>query len=490
LAKERNDLCALGLVAAREKLRSKEISAVELTEAYITAMQDARGLNAFITETPELAREQAQRSEQKLMRGDGRLLEGIPLGIKDLFCTKNVRTTAGSRILENFVPPYESTVTQNLLDEGGIFLGKTNMDEFAMGSATITSYFGPVISPIRSTTSIDKDLVPGGSSGGSAAAVAANIVIAATASDTGGSIRQPASFTGTVGIKPTYGRCSRYGMMAFGSSLDQAGPITRTVRDAAIMLSVMAGYDAKDSTSLNVPKQNYFDALQPSAKGLKIGLPVEYFQNLSEDLTRVMNNSLDTLRALGAEIVEVSLKMLNYALPSYYVIAPAEASSNLARYDGVKYGFRASKVDNVNDMYDRTRRLGFGKEVRRRIFIGTHVLSVAEYDSYYVRAQKVRQKIKQEFEEVFRTVDVIVTPTATGGAFGVEEGPKMNAVDMYLNDVFTVSLNLACIPGISVPAGTTKNGLPLGIQFVGPQLSEQRLFDVSAAFEDANRENV
>jgi aspartyl-tRNA(Asn)/glutamyl-tRNA(Gln) amidotransferase subunit A len=487
LTKEINDLCALDLVAVREKLRSKEISVVELTEAYITAMQDARGLNAFITETSELAREHAKRSEKKLMRGDGRLLEGIPLGIKDLFCTKNVRTTAGSRILENFIPSYESTVTHNLLDEGAVFLGKTNMDEFAMGSANITSYFGPVISPVRSTASLDKDLVPGGSSGGSAAAVAANIVIAATASDTGGSIRQPASFTGTVGIKPTYGLCSRYGMVAFGSSLDQAGPIARTVRDAAIMLSVMAGYDAKDSTSLNVSRQNYFEELQPSVKGLKVGFPVEYFQNLSDDLTRVMNHSLDVLRKLGGEVVEVSLKMLEYALPSYYVIAPAEASSNLARYDGVKYGFRAENVDNINEMYEHTRRLGLGQEVRRRIFIGTHVLSVAEYDSYYVRAQKVRKKIKQEFEEVFDTVDVIITPTTTGGAFGVEEGPKMNAVDMYLNDVFTVSLNLAGVPGISVPAGTTSDGLPLGIQFVGPPLSEQRLFDVSAAFEDANR---
>jgi aspartyl-tRNA(Asn)/glutamyl-tRNA(Gln) amidotransferase subunit A len=485
LSREMDDLRALDLVSVREKLRSKELGAVELTEAYITAMQDARGLNAFITETPELAREQALLSEKKLMHGDGRLLEGIPLGIKDLFCTKNVRTTAGSRMLEKFVPPYESTVTQNLLDEGAVFLGKTNMDEFAMGSSNTTSYFGPVISPVRSTEALDKDLVPGGSSGGSAAAVAAHIAIAATASDTGGSVRQPAAFTGTVGIKPTYGLCSRYGMVAYGSSLDQAGPITRTVRDAAIMLSVMAGYDAKDSTSRNVPRKNYFDALQPSAKGIKIGVPVEYFENLSEDVARVMHNSLDTLQRLGAERVDVSLKMLKYALPSYYVIAPAEASSNLARYDGVKYGFRAGNVKDVNDMYERTRRLGFGKEVRRRILMGTHVLSVAEYESYYVRAQKVRQKIKQEFENVFRTVDVIVTPTTTGGAFGVEEGPKMSAVDMYLNDIFTVSLNLAKIPGISVPAGVTRDGLPLGIQFIGPQLSEQQLFNVSAAFEDA-----
>ncbi|MDR1907249.1 MAG: Asp-tRNA(Asn)/Glu-tRNA(Gln) amidotransferase subunit GatA [Holosporales bacterium] len=472
-------------MTARDKLRSKEIGVLEFVETYITAVQDARGLNAFITETPELAREQALRSEKKLMHGEGRLLEGIPLGIKDLFCTKGVRTTAGSRILENFIPQYESTVSQNLLDEGAVFLGKTNMDEFAMGSANITSYFGPVISPIRSTEHLEKDLVPGGSSGGSATAVAANIAVAATASDTGGSIRQPASFTGTVGIKPTYGLCSRYGMVAFASSLDQAGPIARNVRDAALMLSVMASYDPKDSTSLNVPRTNYLDALQPSAKGLKIGIPKECFENLSDDLTRVMRGSLDTLSHLGAETVDISLKMLKYALPTYYIIAPAEASSNLARYDGVRYGFRATTADNIQDMYAHTRRLGFGKEVRRRIFIGTYVLSVAGYESYYVMAQKVRQKITQEFEEIFKHVDVIIMPTTTGGAFGLEDGPKMSAVDMYLNDIFTVALNMARLPGISVPGGYTSDGLPLGVQFIGPRLSEQLLFNVSAAFEDA-----
>jgi aspartyl-tRNA(Asn)/glutamyl-tRNA(Gln) amidotransferase subunit A len=484
------DFCSLSLVSASEKLKSREIGAVEFTEAYITAVQDARGLNAFITETPDLAREQAQRSEARLARGEGRLLEGIPLGIKDLYCTKGVRTTAGSRILENFIPQYESTVSQNLLDEGAVFLGKTNMDEFAMGSANITSYFGPVVSPIRSTVHPEIDLVPGGSSGGSSAAVAANIVVAATASDTGGSIRQPASFTGTVGIKPTYGLCSRYGMVAFGSSLDQAGPIARNVRDAALMLSVMAGYDAKDSTSLNVPSVNYLKNLQPSAKGLKIGVPTECFDGLSDEMTAVMKNALDTLVQLGAETINVSMEMLKYALPSYYIIAPAEASSNLARYDGVRYGFRASTSDNIQDMYAHTRRLGFGPEVRRRIFIGTYVLSVAGYESYYVMAQKVRKKIAQNFEETFKQVDLILTPTATGGAFGIEEGPNMSAVDMYLNDIFTVAVNMAKLPGISIPGGITSDGLPLGIQFIGPQLSEQLLFNVSAAFEDATQAKV
>jgi aspartyl-tRNA(Asn)/glutamyl-tRNA(Gln) amidotransferase subunit A len=482
---ETNDLCGLSLLDVREKLRRKEIGAVELAEAYIAAVQDARGLNAFITETPDVALEHAQRSEKKLLNGTARMLEGIPIGIKDLFCTKGTRTTAGSRILENFVPQYESTVTQNLLDEGAVFLGKTNMDEFAMGSANITSYFGPVISPIRSNTHLEKDLVPGGSSGGSAAAVAANIVVAATGSDTGGSVRQPASFTGTVGIKPTYGLCSRYGMVAFASSFDQAGPIARTVRDAAIMLSAMAGYDAKDSTSLNVSKIDYLEGLQPSAKGIKIGVPKECLENLPQNTLQMLNRSLDILKQLGAEIIDTSLNMLAYALPTYYIIAPAEASSNLARYDGVRYGFRAGPADSIAEMYANTRRLGFGAEVRRRIFIGTYVLSKAGYDSYYVRAKKVQEKIIQDFHKAFKSVDIIVMPTTTDGAFGVEDSPNMSVVDMYLNDIFTVALNMARLPGISVPAGTLEDGRPIGLQFVGPQLSEQQLFNISAAFEDS-----
>jgi aspartyl-tRNA(Asn)/glutamyl-tRNA(Gln) amidotransferase subunit A len=490
VSQKNSDLCKLTITEACEKLKKRQLGAVELVEACIDAMERYRWLNAFITETPDLAKKQAKLSEDKLMRGDGGILEGIPIGVKDLYCTKGVRTTAASKILENFVPPYESTVTQNLLNEGAVFLGKTNMDEFAMGSATITSYFGPTISPIRSTEYPEKSLVPGGSSGGSAAAVAANIVLAATASDTGGSIRQPASFTGTVGIKPTYGLCSRYGMIAFASSLDQAGPIAKNVRDAALMLSVMTGYDPKDSTSLNIAKVNYLDNLTPSVKGLRIGIPKECIENLSDDLKKVIEHSIAVLRSLGAEIEEVSLKMLKYALPAYYIIAPAEASSNLARYDGVRYGFRAKDSENIKDMYEETRKLGFGKEVQRRIFIGTYVLSVAGYESYYVMAQKVKLKIIQEFESIFKNVNVIITPTATDGAFSIEDGPKISPVDMYLNDIFTVSINMAKLPGISIPCGATSDGRPLGIQFIGSRFSEQMLFNVAAAFEDATQTYV
>lgn len=480
-----NDLCSLGLTEARSKLEKKEVSSVELTQAFLDAMEQSRAMNAYITETPELALEQAQASDNARSQGTARPLEGLPLAIKDLYCTKGVRTTAASHLLHNFVPPYESTVTQNLLDAGAVFLGKTNMDEFAMGSANLTSYFGPVISPIRSTAEPDKALVPGGSSGGSAAAVAGHLALAATASDTGGSIRQPASFTGTVGIKPTYGLCSRYGMVALASSLDQAGPITKSVRDCALMLSVMASYDPKDSTSLNVPIPQYLAALQPTVKGMKIGMPKECFENLSEDLSRVMQNSIDVFKKLGAEVVSISLETLKYALPAYYVILPAEASSNLARYDGVRYGFRAPGIHTLKDMYTETRREGFGKEARRRIFIGTYVLSKGGYESYYVQAQKVRKKIEQDFTQAFTGVDLILMPTTTGGAFGIEEGPKMSSVEMYMNDIFTVSVNMAGLPGISLPGGQTTDGLPLGIQLIGPRLSEQQLFNAAAAFEDA-----
>lgn len=484
MTKRGEDLRRLSLVEARQKLTKGEIGAVELTEAHIEAAEEARSSNAFITETFDKALEQARQSEQKIRRQEQGRLEGLPLGIKDLYCTKGIRTTAGSRILENFVPEYESTVTQNLLDEGAVFLGKTNMDEFAMGSANLTSHFGPVKSPLRSKSEPEKALVPGGSSGGSAAAVAGHLVLAATASDTGGSIRQPASFTGTVGIKPTYGLCSRFGMVAFASSLDQAGPITRTVRDAALMLSVMAGYDPKDSTSLNVPRTDYLQGLRPSVQGLKIGIPKECLENLPIEAARVLNESAERLRQLGATVSEISLPTLNYALCAYYIIAPAEAASNLSRYDGMRYGLRAEGARSMEELYRRTREIGFGNEVKRRILIGTYVLSRGGFESYYVMAQKVKRKIIYEFEEAFKKVDLILTPSTPTPAFGLEEGPKMDAVEMYLNDLLTVAVNLAELPGISVPAGQTADGLPLGIQFIGPRLSEQRLFDASAAFED------
>lgn len=484
---ESHSLCHLGLLEARSKLLKKEISSVELTQAFLAAMAAARDKNVFITETADLALEQARRSDEAIAHGAAGALEGLPLAINDLYCTQGVRTTAASRLLENFIPPYESTVTQNLRDAGAVFLGKTNMDEFAMGSANLTSYFGPVISPVRSQSEPEKDLVPGGSSGGSAAAVAGHLALAATASDTGGSIRQPASFTGTVGIKPTYGLCSRYGMVALASSLDQAGPITKSVRDAALMLSVMASYDPQDSTSLNIPYPQYLDALHPSVKGMKLGLPKECFENLAPDIARVMEQSVELFKRLGADVIECSLPNLRYALPAYYVIMPAEASSNLARYDGVRYGFRSPADNTLKGMYGETRREGFGREARRRIFIGTYVLSKGGYESYYVRAQKVRRRIEQDFTTAFEEIDLILMPTTTGGAFGVEEGPKMGAVEMYLNDIFTVSVNMAWLPGISIPAGVSSDGLPLGIQLVGPRLSEQTLFNAAAAFEDARK---
>ncbi|MDR0625583.1 MAG: Asp-tRNA(Asn)/Glu-tRNA(Gln) amidotransferase subunit GatA [Holosporales bacterium] len=495
------DLCGLTLVQATDKLRRGEISSVELTEAFIKKIEGNRKLNAFITETFDVALRQAKQSDAKLCAARASSknsaasssstsvgkLEGAPLGIKDLFCTKGIRTTAGSKILENFVPPYESTVTQNLLDEGAVFLGKTNMDEFAMGSSNITSYYGNVISPIRSTKFPEKDLVPGGSSGGSSAAVAAHMVLAATASDTGGSIRQPASFTGTVGIKPTYGLCSRYGMMALASSLDQAGPIARDVRDAALMLSVMASFDPKDSTSVPRPRTDYLADLTPSkTKGLKVGLPIECFENLSEELSNVMQNNIEILKGLGAEFFDVSLKNLKYALPVYYIIQPAEASSNLARYDGVRYGVRAENARDLSEMYTKTRSEGFGREVRRRIFNGTFVLSKGGYDSYYVTAQKVLQCIQNDFCEAFKRVDVLFLPTTTGGAFGIEEGANMSPIDMYLNDIFTVSVNLAGLPGISVNGGFSSDGLPLGVQFVGQKFSEQRLLNIAGTIEEAH----
>ena len=476
-------LTGLTMSEARRGLRSKHFSAVELTEAYIAAMARHRELNAYITETPDIAIVQARIADEKIAKGEQRLLEGLPLGIKDLFCTKGIRTTAGSRMLDNFVPEYESTVTQNLLNEGAVTLGKLNMDEFAMGSSNLTSAYGPCINPLRRVTDPDVPLVPGGSSGGSASAVAGKMAIAATGTDTGGSIRQPASFTGIVGLKPTYGLCSRYGIVAFASSLDQAGPMTRTVEDCALLLQVMAGYDPKDSTSLHVPKQSYYDGLTANVKGLTVGIPEEYLQGLNPEMTVLVEKGIDWLKQQGIQIKNVKLPSTEYALLAYYIVAPAEASSNLARYDGVRFGYRA-ETDDLNTLYKLSRREGFGHEVRRRIMIGTYVLSAGYYDAYYIKAQKVRTLIAQDFDRAFKDVDVILTPTTPTDAFGIDERPT-DPITMFLNDIYTVTVNLAGLPAISVPCGFSKRGMPLGLQLIGPSLSEQRLLNVALALEDA-----
>lgn len=475
-------LTQLSLTEAREGLLKKEFSAVELTQAHLEVMDQKRHINAFITETPELALEQAKASDQRLSAGTEGLLEGLPIGIKDLFCTKGVPTTSASKILKDFVPPYESVVTQNLWDAGAVMLGKLNMDEFAMGSANLNSIQGPVINPWQ-RKNCDKKLVPGGSSGGSVAAVAAHMALAATASDTGGSIRQPAAFCGLVGIKPTYGLCSRRGMVAFASSLDQAGPVARTVRDVALMTQVMASYDPWDSTSLNVGIPNYLENITSDIRNLRIGLPKEYRENLSEEMSALLQKGIEWMKAAGATIHDVTLPTTPYALPTYYVIAPAEASSNLAKYDGVRYGLRVPG-NTLDEMYEKTRREGFGPEVRRRILIGTYVLSAGYYDAYYLKAQKVRTLIAQDFERVFKDVDVLLTPTTPTEAFAIDEKPT-DPITMYLNDIFTVTANLAGLPGISIPAGLSKTCLPLGLQFIGPRLSEQRLFNAALALEKA-----
>lgn len=476
-------LTKLSLTQARDGLLNKDFSAVDLTNAHLAAMVEKRSLNAFITETPELALSQAEASDKRLASGNAGALEGLPIAIKDLYCTKGVRTTAASKILDDFIPPYESTVTQNLWNAGAVMLGKVNMDEFAMGSANVNSAYGAVISPWHPSDAPGKDLVPGGSSGGSVAAVAAHMALAATASDTGGSIRQPAAFCGLVGIKPTYGLCSRRGMVAFASSLDQAGPVTRTVRDAALMTQVMASYDPWDSTSLNVNIPDYLGNITPDIRKLRIGIPKEYRENLSEEMNNLLQQGIDWLSASGATIVDVSLPTTPYALPTYYVIAPAEASSNLAKYDGLRYGLRVPG-STLDEMYENTRREGFGSEVRRRILIGTYVLSAGYYDAYYLKAQKVRTLISQDFERVFKDVDVLLTPTTPTAAFGIDEKPA-DPITMYLNDIFTVTVNLAALPGISIPVGLTKTGLPLGLQLIGPKLSEQTLFNASLALEEA-----
>jgi aspartyl-tRNA(Asn)/glutamyl-tRNA(Gln) amidotransferase subunit A len=475
-------LTSLTIAEARAKLKARDISAVELTEDYIKAVEAARQLNAYVVETPDIARAAAKASDEKLKAGQGGALEGIPLGIKDLFATKGVHTQACSHILDTFKPTYESTVTANLFREGAVMLGKLNMDEFAMGSSNETSYYGPVTNPWRRTSS-NASLVPGGSSGGSATAVAAHICAGATATDTGGSIRQPAAFTGTVGIKPTYGRCSRWGIVAFASSLDQAGPIARDVRDAAIMLKVMASVDEKDTTSVDRSVPDYEAVLGKSLKGLRVGIPREYRPDgLSAEIDALWNKGAQWLKEQGAEIVEISLPHTKYALPAYYIVAPAEASSNLARYDGVRYGLRVPGEDLI-DTYENTRAAGFGREVQRRIMIGTYVLSAGYYDAYYVRAQKVRTLIKRDFDEAWNKVDVVLTPATPSAAFA--PGEITDPVQMYLNDVFTVTVNMAGLPGIAVPAGLSAQGLPLGLQLIGKPFDEETLFQTAYAIEQA-----
>ena len=473
-------LTNLTIAQARAKLRAREISALELTEAYISAIEKAQSLNAYIVTTPDQARAMAKASDAKLAKGEGGALEGIPLGIKDLFATKSVHTQACSHVLDGFKPGYESTVTQNLWDAGAVMLGKLNMDEFAMGSSNETSYYGPVTNPWKRKNS-NASLVPGGSSGGSASAVAAHICAAATATDTGGSIRQPAAFTGTVGIKPTYGRVSRWGTIAFASSLDQAGPIARDVRDAAIMLKAMASADDKDTTSVDLPVPDYEAALGKPIKGLRVGIPKEYRPDgLSSEIDALWDKGAHWLKEQGAEIVEISLPHTKYALPAYYIVAPAEASSNLARYDGVRYGLRVPG-DDLIDTYERTRAAGFGREVQRRVMVGTYVLSAGYYDAYYVKAQKVRTLIKRDFDEAWSKVDVVLTPATPSPAFA--PGEITDPVEMYLNDIFTVTVNMAGLPGIAVPAGLSESGLPLGLQLIGKPFDEETLFRTAAAIE-------
>lgn len=475
------DLIRLSLAQARDLLRSKKISALELTKAHITQMEKIKPLNAYITETPDLALESAKQSDDRLQKGQARAMEGLPIGIKDLFCTKNVKTTAGSKILSNFIPPYESTMTRNLWEAGALMLGKLNLDEFAMGSSNLTSASGPVINPWQRSTDT-KPLVPGGSSGGSAAAVAAYAALAATATDTGGSIRQPASFCGLVGIKPTYGLCSRYGIVAFASSLDQPGCITRTVQDAAIVLQTMAGHDPKDATSINRPLPDFEAALTGSIKGLKIGIPKEYREGgLNKDMSDIWAQGMEWLKQAGAEIIDVSLPHTKYALPTYYILAPAEASSNLARYDGLRYGLRIEGA-TLDEMYENTRAAGFGAEVKRRIMIGTYVLSAGYYDAYYVQAQKVRRLITQDFIKAFESVDVLLTPSTPKGAFALDE-PPVDPIEMYMQDIFTVPVNLAGLPALSLPAGLSDEGLPLGLQLIGPAFSEDVLLRTAHVME-------
>lgn len=482
------ELNKLTLAQARDALHKGDVTSVELTEAHLAAMEDGKELNCFVEVTADKAMDMAAAADDMIKAGNAKGMTGIPIGMKDLYCTKGVHSQTCSHILDGFKPEYESTVSQNLWDDGAVMLGKTNMDEFAMGSSNENSYYGPVKNPWRASAS-DKDTVPGGSSGGSAAAVAADIAIATTGTDTGGSIRQPASFTGLVGLKPTYGRCSRWGMIAFASSLDQAGPLTKTVRDAAIMMESMAGYDPKDSTSINTPVPNYEAALSGDIRGLKVGVPSEYrVDGMPEEIEKLWQQGIDWLKSAGAEVVDISLPHTKYALPTYYIVAPAECSSNLARYDGVKYGLRVTG-DSLDDMYKKTRAAGFGDEVKRRILIGTYVLSAGYYDAYYLKAQKVRTLIANDFKAAYQKCDVILTPTAPSAAFAL--GDKVDdPLAMYLNDVFTVPASLAGLPGISVPAGLSKDGLPLGLQLLGQAFGEEQLLNVADVLESAAEFNV
>ena len=475
------DLTELNLAEARDGLAKKEFSAVELTEALMARVSASSALNAYVLETPEKALEMAAESDKKIAAGEARPLEGLPIGVKDLFCTKGVRTTACSNILGDFIPPYESTVTQNLWNDGAVMLGKLNNDEFAMGSSNETSRFGAVVNPWKANGT---ELVPGGSSGGSSAAVAARLGIAATATDTGGSIRQPAAFAGTVGLKPTYGRCSRWGIVAFASSLDQAGPITQTVRDAAMMLTSMASFDKRDTTSVERDVPDYEAALTGDIKGLRVGIPQEYrVDNMPAEIEKLWQQGINWLKASGAEIVDVSLPHTKYALPAYYIIAPAEASSNLARYDGVRYGARQNGVD-IDDMYAQTRAAGFGDEVKRRVMIGTYALSAGYYDAYYVKALQVRRLIAEDFTKAYEKCDVLLTPTTPSAAFPIGKNVE-DPLEMYLNDVFTVTVNLAGLPGISVPAGLDADGLPLGLQLIGKAFGEEELLRTAQVLEEA-----
>ncbi len=475
------DLTKLTITEALKGLKEKKFSAVELTKEYLNKMESCRELNAYVLETPEKALEQAKAADEKYKNGTNGALEGIPLGIKDLFCTRGIRTTACSHILDGFVPPYESTVTQKLLDAGAVFLGKLNMDEFAMGGSNETSFYGPAVNP----WSKDKKLVAGGSSGGSAAAVAANICAAATGTDTGGSIRQPSAFCGVTGIKPTYGRCSRYGIIAFASSLDQAGPIAKDVRDCAVMLKNMAGHDVRDSTSAKAEVPDFEKFIGMDVRGMKIGIPAEYRPDgLNAEIAAVWDRGIEMLKARGADIVDISLPHTKYALATYYIIAPAEASSNLARYDGLRYGLRVPG-EHLDNMYINSRTEGFGKEVKRRIMIGTYVLSAGYYDAYYLKAQKVRRLIRDDFVKAFEKCDVILTPTAPTPAFPIGDKSMLeNPINMYLNDVFTVSVSLAGLPAMSLPAGLSAEGLPLGLQVIGKAFDEGSIFKTASALEE------
>ncbi|MBF0168245.1 MAG: Asp-tRNA(Asn)/Glu-tRNA(Gln) amidotransferase subunit GatA [Alphaproteobacteria bacterium] len=478
-----SDVTRLTMTEALALLNKGEVTSVDLTKAHLAGMESARNLNAYITETPEKALAMAGESDKRRKAGQTGLLEGIPLAIKDLFCTEGVQTTAGSHILEGFKPAYESSVTTNLWNQGAVMLGKANLDEFAMGSSNMTSYYGAVKNPWKRQGD-DRDLVPGGSSGGSAAAVAACLAMGATGTDTGGSIRQPAAFCGIVGIKPTYGRCSRFGIVAFASSLDQAGPMTRTVADAALMLKAMAGHDPKDSTSAPQSVPDFTKSVGASIKGLKVGVPKEYKPDgLSAEIIGAWDKGLAWLKEAGAEIVEVSLPHTKYALATYYIVAPAEASSNLARYDGVRFGLRVPG-NSLDEMYMKTRAEGFGREVKRRILIGTYVLSAGYYDAYYAKAQKLRTLIASDFRQAFERADVLLTPTAPTPAFGLGENLD-DPITMYLNDVFTIPTSLAGLPGLSLPVGLSSDGLPLGLQLIGRPFDEETVFKAAHVMETA-----